>query len=138
MFDHCIYFNTTALARRLEREWAVVFEPFDLSPPQAFMLRVILSKPGILQKDLAEELGISRPTATRALDHLCRKKLVRRRASDQDGRETELVPTDKAVSIQAPINEASGSVTRKIKKIIGDENFSETVAKVRGVRSALK
>jgi MarR family transcriptional regulator, temperature-dependent positive regulator of motility len=138
MFDHCIYFNTAALARQLEREWAVAFEPFDLSPPQAFMLRVILAKPGILQKDLANELGISRPTATRALDHLSRKQLVRRRGSDQDGREIELVPTEKAVSMQESITVASGSVTKKIKKIIGDVHFAETVDKVRGVRSALK
>jgi predicted transcriptional regulator len=116
----------------------VAFEPFDLSPPQAFMLRVILAKPGILQKDLAEELGISRPTATRALDHLSRKNLIRRIASDQDGREIELVPTDKAVNMHGLINEASGSVTKRIKKIIGDGYFSETVDKVRGVRSALK
>ena len=138
MFDHCMYFNTTALARQLEREWVVAFEPFDLSPPQAFMLRVILAKPGILQRDVATELGIARPTATRTLDQLSRKKLIRRRDSQQDGREVELVPTDKAESLHAAINEASGSVTKRIKKIIGEESFSETVAKVRGVRSVLK
>jgi len=42
MFDHCLYFNTSALARRLEREWTVAFKPFDLTPPQAFTLRAVL------------------------------------------------------------------------------------------------
>ena len=42
MFDHCLYFNTTALARVLERQWAEAFKPFDLTPPQAFLLRAVL------------------------------------------------------------------------------------------------
>ena len=39
MFDHCLYFNTTALARLLEKEWTAAFAGFDLTPPQAFLLR---------------------------------------------------------------------------------------------------
>jgi hypothetical protein len=51
MFDHCIYFNTTALARALEREWTAAYKPFGLTPPQGFMLRAVLAKPGIVQSD---------------------------------------------------------------------------------------
>ena len=68
MFDHCLYFNTTALARVVEREWAAAFKPFGLTPPQGFMLRLILGQPGLSQHALATELTISRPTATRLLD----------------------------------------------------------------------
>ena len=68
MFDQCLYFNTTALARVLEREWTKAFKPFGLTPSQAFMLRAILDKPGLLQSELAAGLAISRPTATRSLD----------------------------------------------------------------------
>lgn len=138
MFDHCLYFNTTALARQLEHEWLDAFSPFELSPPQAFMLRVILARPGILQRELAAELGISRPTATRTLDHLARKGMVHRRPSQADGREVEIVPSAEAVALRQAIDQASGSVTKRIKKILGDEVFTQTVDKVRGVRSALK
>ena len=68
MFDQCLYFNTTALARQLEREWTRAFAPFELTPPQAFMLRTILDQPGLLQRELAASMVISRPTATRTLD----------------------------------------------------------------------
>jgi DNA-binding MarR family transcriptional regulator len=138
VFDHCLYFNTTALARRLEREWAAAFKPFDLSPPQGFLLRAILANPGVPQRELAATLAIARPTATRALDQLSEKGFVKRRTSAGDGREVFIFPTDKASEIQVRLNEASGRVTHRLKRFLGTEVFEETVAKVRGVRSALK
>ncbi|HCY16999.1 MAG: MarR family transcriptional regulator [Curvibacter sp. GWA2_64_110] len=138
MFDHCLYFNTTALARQLERQWTVAFKPFDLTPPQAFMLRAVLDKPGLLQREIASALVISRPTATRALDGLAAKQLIERRASERDGRELHIYPTSAAQEIHAALNEASGRVTRRLKKLLGEDAFVDTVSKVRGVRSALK
>lgn len=138
MFDHCLYFNTTALARRLEREWTEAFSMFGLSPPQAFMLRVILAKPGLLQRELADELSIARPTATRALDFLQTKGLIERRGRDGDGREVCIQPTKNAIAIHAALNKASGTVTSKLKKLLGEAEFGETVSKIRSVRSGLE
>jgi DNA-binding MarR family transcriptional regulator len=138
MFDRCLYFNTSALARQLDREWTIAFKPFDLTPPQAFMLRVVLEKPGLLQKELAEEMVISRPTATRALDALEAKGLIVRRGSDSDGRESVVFPTEEALSIKTALNDASGAVTVKLKKLLGPDVFTETVMKVKGASSALK
>ncbi len=70
MFEQCLYFNTTSLARQVERQWTQAFKPFGLTPSQAFMLRVVLDKAPLLAREIAEELNISRPTATRGLDHL--------------------------------------------------------------------
>ena len=138
MFDHCLYFNTTALARQLEKEWAKAFEPFDLSPPQAFMLRTILDKPGLLQREYAESMVISRPTATRALDGLMAKGLIVRRSSDSDGREQIVMPTAAALAMHGALNEASKQVGNRLKKLLGKEVFDETVSKISGVHSALK
>lgn len=137
MFDHCLYFNTTALARRLEREWTDAFSVFALSPAQAFMLRVILAKPGLLQRELAAELSIARPTATRALDHLQAKGFIERHAGDSDARETSISPTKKAVALKAPLNAASASVTSRLKEVLGSDAFADTVTKIHGVRAAL-
>lgn len=137
MFDECLYFNTVALARRLEREWAVAFKPFELSPSQAFLLRTILAKPGLLQRELADALAISRPTATRILDGLAAKELIERRDSERDGREYEIFPTRKALSLQTSLNEASGKITKRMKKLLNEDAFAEAVSKMRGVRAAL-
>ncbi len=138
MFDHCLYFNTTALARQLEREWAEAFKPFDLTPPQAFLLRAVLDHPGLLQRELADALTISRPTATRSLDMLEAKGLVARHDSGRDGRESAIHATARAEKIREALNAASGEVTRRLKQTLGVDTFTDTVVKVRGVRSALK
>jgi len=108
------------------------------SPPQAFLLHAILEKPGLPPRELATELVISRPTVTRALDGLAGKGLVDRRASSGDGREQCIHPSASAVAIHAALNEASGRVTRRLKRLLGEELLSDTVGKVRSARSALQ
>ncbi|MFN3571750.1 MAG: MarR family winged helix-turn-helix transcriptional regulator [Polaromonas sp.] len=138
MFDHCLYFNTTALARVVEREWAAAFKPFGLTPPQGFLLRMVLARPGLSQHELASELTIARPTATRLLDGLQALGLVERRDAEHDARHWAVFPTAAAQKIHADLNAASGQVTQRIQRQIGKENFTDTVSKVRGVCSALK
>ena len=138
MFEQCLYFNTTSLARQLEREWTSAFKPFDLTPPQAFMLRVVLDKAPLLQNELALEMNISRPTATRGLDGLERLGLIKRLASEKDGREQEIHPTKKAIEIKDAINAASVAVAKRLKKSLGTKHFEEAVEQIRGINSALK
>jgi MarR family transcriptional regulator, temperature-dependent positive regulator of motility len=137
MFDHCLYFNTSALARRLEREWTEAFEPFGVTPPQGFMLRAILDRPGMLQRELSDELSIARPTATRALDGLEARGYIERRRTEGDGREVAIYPTAEAVAIKRPLNDASGDVTARLKKQMGGPAFVDTVQKIRNARSVL-
>ena len=138
MFEQCLYFNTTSLARQLEREWTSAFKPFGLTPSQAFMLRVVLDKAPLLQSELANEMNISRPTATRALDGLERLALIKRVTSNKDGREQEIYPTKKALELKDGINAASGAVTKRLKKVLGGDHFEEVVGQLRGISSALK
>lgn len=138
MFEQCLYFNTSALARQLEREWSAAFEPFGLTPPQAFTLRAVLATPGMSQVELARGLAIAKPTATRVLDGLAAKGLIERHPSARDAREQCIHPTAEAVAMHAALNRASGSVTARLKKLLGEEGFTNTVAKVRDVRSALE
>lgn len=138
MFEHCLYFNTTALARCLEREWTKAFKPFGLTPSQAFMLRVVLEKPSLLQNELAKEMAISRPTATRTLDGLQKLGLVERRTTESDGREFAIHPTAAALSMKEGINAASSAVTRRLKKELGHEHFEETVSKMRNIRITME
>ena len=109
-----------------------------LTPPQAFLLRAVLDRPGLPQRELAESPVISRPTTTRSIDGLAAKGLVERVASDHDGREFLIHPTRRAESIKTELNENSGKVTRRLKKLLGEHSFAETVERVRVVRFALK
>ena len=138
MFDHCMYFNTAALARRLEQEWTLAFKAFDLTPPQAFLLRAVVAKPGQVQSELADALAISRPTATRALDGLAAKQLVVRQACKEDGRQVAIYPTPRAVELGPALNEAGAKATVRLKKRLGPQVFEELVQRVKSVRSALE
>jgi DNA-binding MarR family transcriptional regulator len=138
MFDHCLYFNTTALARALEREWAAAYRDFGLTPPQGFMLRAALAEPGMLQSELAQTLSISRSTATRTLDGLQRLGLIERRATGQDGRELAIHPTAEARKIGAALNRASGKVTARLKAELGERVFEKTVESIKAVKSRLE
>jgi DNA-binding MarR family transcriptional regulator len=138
MFDHCLYFNTTSLARVVEREWTKAFKPFGVTPSQGFLLRLVLAKPGLSQFEIADELTISRPTATRLIDGLQGLGLIERRAAQHDGRHWSVFPTRQALDMEEAINAASGAVTKRIQQQVGRENFQDTVGKVRAVCSALK
>lgn len=137
MFDHCLYFNTAALARRLETEWTGAFAQFGLSPPQAFMLRAVLAQPGRQQRELADDLAIAKSTATRALDFLSAKGFIERRAGAGDGREKCIFPTGEAVAMHAALDAASGAVTARLQRLLGKGEFAGTVSRIREVRSAL-
>lgn len=137
MFDQCLYFNTTALARVLEREWTRAFKPFGLTPAQGFMLRAVLQQPGMLQSELARTLVIQRPTATRVLDGLQQLGLVERRPTSTDGRELAIHPTAAAQALEQELNAASGEVTRRLKRTMGTEVFSQVVSGIKNTRATL-
>lgn len=137
MFEHCLYFNTTSLARQLEREWTRAFKPFGLTPSQAFMLRVVLEREAITGTDLASELNITKATCSRTVDGLIQLGYVDRVQAGEDGRSHELHPTSKAKKIKNEINQASGEVTKKIKKVIGNGKFESTVLSLRSISSSI-
>ena len=137
MFEHCLYFNTTALARRLEREWAEAFERFELTPPQGFMLRAVLEHPGSPQRELADLLSIARPTATRVLDGLEARGYVERQRVEGDGREVAIVPTAQAIAIREALTAASATVASRLKRTLGGEAFVDTVSRLRTARATL-
>ncbi len=133
MFEHCLYFNTTSLARKLEREWNAAFKKFELTPSQAFMLRVVLKKENALQNEIAASMNVSKSTATRTLDGLQKLKYVKRVVSTTDRREYEIHATEKAIKISDELNNASAEVTKKFKKLLGNDVFERVVEEIKMV-----
>ncbi|WP_347558722.1 MarR family winged helix-turn-helix transcriptional regulator [Robbsia sp. KACC 23696] len=137
MFDHCLYFNSTALARTVEREWTAAYAVFGLTPPQGFVLRVVLAREACLASEIAETLAISRPTATRLIDTLCGKGLIERHQAEADGREWRIVPTEAGKAMAAPLNHASAQIAQRLKRKVGAERFERTVDEMKTIRSSL-
>jgi DNA-binding MarR family transcriptional regulator len=92
----------------------------------------------MLQRELSDALSIARPTATRALDGLEERGYIERRKVEGDGREVAIYPTQEALAIKRPLNEASEAVTARLKAQMGGSTFADTVHKIREVRTALE
>jgi len=130
MFDRCLYFNINALTRLVNKKWVEAFEAFDLSPAHGYMLRVVLSKPGITQKELSAELRLEKSTITRFVDALQKKDLVSRKTGGLDGREQNIHPTRKAKKIQAPLEELGDRLYQTMVSTIGKEKLTTLVSQL--------
>lgn len=138
MFEKCLYFNSNALARTVSRIWAEAYKKFDLSPPHAFLVKVVLSNPGVSPRELAEDLSLSRSTVTRFLDSLEKNDFVRRESVGKDGREIQVYPTTKAENIRDHLDETRTELMERISTLLGTEDMPKTVATLRKTRSALE
>lgn len=138
MFEECLYFNSNALARTVSRIWTEAYRPFDLSPPHAFLLRVVLAKPGLFPRELAAELNLSRSTITRFLDSLEKRDFLVRKPAERDGRELQVYPTKAAKAIHRKLDSTGGNLTRLMGEIVGKEELSRTVSKLREVQKFLE
>lgn len=137
MFEECLYFNTNSLARTVNRIWTAAYRQSDLSPPHAFLLRVVLAKPGLLPRELAGELNLSRSTITRFLDSLEKRDLLARMPTKKDGREVQVFPTKEAKEIHQELDDIGRNLTKLMREKIGKNDLSQAVAKLREMQKSL-
>lgn len=138
MFEECLYFNSNALARTVTRIWTEEYGQFDLSPPHAFLLRVVLAKPGMLPRELAEELNLKRSTISRFLDSLEKREFLIRQSTESDGREVQVYPTVKAKKIHTQLNASGKKLTQRMGQIIGEYELSTAVANIRDIKNLIE
>ena len=120
------------MARVVNKKWAEVFKQFDLSPAHGYMLRVVLSNPGISPKQLAEELRLEKSTITRFIDALQDKGfIVRSRHNTIDSRELSIYPTEKAKEIHIKLEEVGDYLYQNMASKIGTENIELLVSRLR-------
>ncbi len=138
MFEECLYFNSNALARTVSQIWTEAYKPFGLSPSHAFMLRAVLAKPGLMPRELAKELRLSRSTVTRFLDSLEERKYLIRKMTTQDGREIQVFPTKKAMQIHQDLDRTGKNLSKLMGKTIGQDDLAQAVANLRKLQNILE
>ncbi len=137
MFEKCIYFNTNALARQINKIWDDAFKPLGLSPSHAYVLRLVLDQPGISMKQIAEELELAPSTVTRFVDSLINKKLLNRLSDGDDKRGTKILPTPQAKKIHKKLEKTGEQLYSRLNDLIGKKSFSGLVSDMRGIRNKL-
>jgi hypothetical protein len=64
-------------------------------------------------------------------------KLLERRATASDGRESAIEPTAAALAIGDQLKAASGEISKRMKSELGLAHFEDAVSQVRNIRSTL-
>jgi len=137
MFERCLYFNLNALTRKVNRIWEAEFRQTGLSPPHAYLMRLVLDEPGLSQKQLAEELQLDPSTVTRFVDALAARQLVRRDTSSSDRRSATVFPTREGKRLQKKLEKIGEALFQTLRKRLGDKPFRQLVNSLRETRNAL-
>lgn len=138
MFERCLYFNINALTRAVNRIWDEAFTEFGLSPSHAYLLRLVLSSPGLTPKQISLELKLEKSTVTRFLDVLQRKGFIsRKQGVSGDAREQGIYPTKKSENISSQLEEQGNKLYQKMINSIGKSELKSLVNELRKTKSII-
>ncbi|MGD8783635.1 MAG: MarR family transcriptional regulator [Thioalkalispiraceae bacterium] len=126
MFEKCIYFNSNAFVRKLNRIWEEAYQPTGLSPAHAYLLRLVCHEPGITQKEAGQYLKLEKSTITRFVSGLEERGLLSRK-SGESGREVRLQATVSGQRLGAQLDEIGAGLYKKMRKQFGAQQFDELV-----------
>lgn len=122
----CLYCELNAFTRQFNRMCEQTFtQEAGLSLPHGNLLLLVLSRPGILSKDLSEELVLANSTITRFVDALQKRGLLRRQVSDSDGRAFRIYPTEKAESLHGQLRRARDNMKQVMQQRFSSDELAE-------------
>ena len=138
MFERCLYFNTNALVRRVNRIWKEAYAEFGLSPSHAYLLRLVLAQPGLSQSTIGEELRLEKSTVTRFIDKMeSEGYLTRTVALRRTTREQNIYPTDKARAIHDRLEAIGSELYSQMMTAVGDDALPQLVGGLRKAANSL-
>lgn len=133
-FCKCLYFSAQALARKVEKLAIESWKPAGLPPSHAYLLLLVLKKPGIQPTTIAEELQLTPSTITRLTEKLEEKKLVVRTT---EGKITNIYPTPKGKNLESLLNECLKHFYHTYSSVLGKENSVRLVADMNTITDKL-
>jgi DNA-binding MarR family transcriptional regulator len=125
-FENCLYFTANSLARTISRMAEEEFSRLGMSTSHAFMLMLVIEKPGISQKDLAKYLNLAQSTVSRFVDSLVLKGFLQKKA---EGKQVLVNPTKKGSDQLDSIHQAWKQLYQRYSTILGQEIGDEITRK---------
>lgn len=92
-FGTCLFYSANALARTITRIADEEFATTGLPSQYCFLLMIVLEKPSVQPKEIAEKLSLTPSTVTRFVDKMVEQGYIIRSV---DGKFTYITPTQKA------------------------------------------
>jgi len=130
MFDKCIYFNSNAFVRQLNRIWDDAYKATGLSAPHAYLLRLVCHEPDISQKEAGRQLQLEKSTITRFVSALEEQGLLVR-LSGANGREVRLKPSATGKRLGKQLDEIGAGLYKQMRKQLGANQFEEMLKLMR-------
>ena len=132
---NCLYFTANTLARSVGRMADDAFAGTGLSPAHAFLMMLVIERPGISQKELTAALGLAPSTVTRFVDALQVKGFVVR---EVEGKLSRVSPTEQGAGLREPMALAWKKLYHRYSEILGEEPGRELTAMVDRAGRALE
>ena len=105
-----------------------LFKPFDLSPQQYNVLRILRGQKGssIALMEIENRMLDKSSNVSRLVDKLISKDLVNRSVCSEDRRRIEILITSNGMSILKEIDAILSEINSKLKELISDDDANQT------------
>ena len=127
ILTHCLYFTANSLARVITRMAEESFRKTGLSPSHAFLMMLVMDKPGIGQKELCEKLHLAPSTVTRFIDALAHRGYLTRKS---DGKASRIFATPESTQLRRSIDAAWKDLHQRYAQILGLEAGDELTRQI--------
>ena len=138
MFERCLYFNANHLSRVVNKLMNDAYASVGLSAAHAYLLRLVLDNPGLLQKEIGSMLHLEKSTITRFLNKMVDEGYLLRKPSIIDEiKYQHIYPTAQALNIKEELTAIGESVYKHMADAINPDEFVKIVDKIRTVTHKL-
>jgi DNA-binding MarR family transcriptional regulator len=122
---HKLVVNIQVTSSWLNGRFAQMLKPFDITPPQYNVLRILSGRPGgCCNHEITERMIDKSSNSTRIVDKLVEKKLIIRSENKQDRRLVDIRITEKGLELLNGVETIMGADKKKSKP------FNEEKAKL--------
>lgn len=138
MFDRCLYFNTNHLSRVVTKLSNDAYKHLDLSASHAYLLRLVLQQPGLLQKEIGELLYLEKSTITRFINKMVNQGyLLRKPLIIEETKYQYIYATNKLEIIASELENIGTEFYERMVKIISVDELSRLVNNIKDVTNKL-
>lgn len=127
MFERCLYFNSNALARQVEILWSEAYGEFGLTPSQAYILRLVHQKQGLIQQEIASELSLERSTVSRMIRNLEQKGYLELKTQKNNQKNKAVFPSQKTIEIADALESTGQQLYQLMQTTIGSSDLHNLV-----------
>jgi len=138
MFERCLYFNANHLSRVVNKLMNDAYASIGLSAAHAYLLRLVLDNPGLLQKEIGSMLHLEKSTITRFINKMVDEGyLIRKPSIIDEIKYQHIYATAQALKIKNELDAIGKSVYKQMTDAISSDEFVNIVDKIRTVTQKL-